>query len=145
MVINGKKIVVKHKTLGFSGRHSWTVYPVTYHDNRYVVELSFSYGKELYHMPAEFRVKCYIHTYSEKRLLFRQHKKSQVWCGMISTFVKLGNNAYLSLRNLDDNDFLLHLPEILKDIFRQYANYEYEQKKSRDAFTSTESWDGVIR
>lgn len=96
-------------------------------------------------MPAEFRVKCYIHTYSEKRLLFRQHKKSQVWCGMISTFVKLGNNAYLSLRNLDDNDFLLHLPEILKDIFLQYANYEYEQKKSRDAFTSTESWDGVIR
>lgn len=41
MVINGKKIVVKHKTLGFSGRHSWTVYPVTYHDNRYVVELIF--------------------------------------------------------------------------------------------------------
>lgn len=70
MVINGKKIVVKHKTLGFSGRHSWTVYPVTYHDNRYVVELIFSYGKELYHMPAEFCVKCYIHTYSEKRLLF---------------------------------------------------------------------------
>lgn len=111
----------------------WSVYPLQYKEKQYVVDIK-RYEDKFYFNSCY----CYIYEYGEEKKLFKKHKRNMVFWDDI-TNLKDYNISYIS-----DETFRRLLPQIMKDIFVKFEQYEKQKSEIAKEIIEAEKWNGII-
>lgn len=121
----------------------WRVYPITYKEKRYVVELRahvfVGREKTIYGMIEETKISCDIYEYNATKKILRGHRGRRVWYGDV-TKLQIDEGRELFLPRTTKDEFVLYLPQIIKAVFEKYETSQNMKLRVQEA----EKWDGVV-
>lgn len=118
----------------------WSFYPITFRGKKYVVDLRLKYKD----YQGDIKTICSIFDYGEERKLFRKHRRNKLWTHDVSV-IKLDNDISLILTYTSAEELKLHLPKIMKAIFKEYeADIQRKTEEELIITNNMNEWDGVI-
>jgi hypothetical protein len=126
-------------------------YPVYYKNNPYVVQIKVNLY-EIRTIEDSRKIICAIYEYGADKKLFRGHRRRLVY-ETINPYVEIDDNRILNTRLCSEKELKAYLPQILKSLFAEYAEYENhlreEDKEEKqpewlEQQEWLEHWDGVI-
>lgn len=120
-------------------------YPVYYKNNPYVVQIKVNLY-EIRTIEDSRKIICAIYEYGADKKLFRGHRRRLVY-ETINPYVEIDDNRILNTRLCSEKELKAYLPQILKSLFAEYAEYENhlrEEDKEEKQPEWLEQWDGVI-
>ncbi|BAL01913.1 hypothetical protein OBV_p-00580 (plasmid) [Oscillibacter valericigenes Sjm18-20] len=123
----------------------WSVYPITYGDKQYVVELKIcsSTPKGITEVVA-----C-IYDYGKENKLFKKHKRDKVFSECVSSMIADLLEAETRISEQEKRisrreNWLLILPQIMNNLFQRYELEKQRNEAHQEILANVERWDAII-